>query len=80
MPSFNEYVDVDIDVSVDEFLEKCSRSEIDEVIDWISEHRRDSEFGQTDAFDTALMKLVGTRLYLPKDVEEYIIKLSKEFA
>jgi hypothetical protein len=37
MPEFNEskYVDVDFNIDIDEFFEKCDNSEIDEVIDWL---------------------------------------------
>ena len=38
MPDFRLYgveVDVDVDVDVDEFLDNCSKKEIEEVIDWL---------------------------------------------
>jgi predicted lipase len=35
MPSFNEYVDVDIDIDVSEFLSKCNLTDIDDIIEWL---------------------------------------------
>ncbi len=35
--SYNIDVDVDIDVEIDEFLEACSSSEIEEVIEWLTD-------------------------------------------
>jgi len=35
--SYNIDVDVDIDIDVDEFLENCSSSDIEEVIEWLTD-------------------------------------------
>ena len=35
--SYNIDVDVDIDVEIDEFLDACSSSEIEEVIEWLTD-------------------------------------------
>jgi predicted lipase len=35
MPSFNEYVDVDIDIDVSEFLCECDLTDIDDIIEWL---------------------------------------------
>ena len=35
--SYNIDVDIDIDIEVDEFLENCSPSDIEEVIEWLTD-------------------------------------------
>jgi hypothetical protein len=35
MPTFNEYTNVDIDISVDDFLDECDSYDIEHVIDYL---------------------------------------------
>jgi hypothetical protein len=82
MPTF--YAN-DIDVDVDEFLDECSTSEIEEVIDWL----RDSGYltpldeaidgpqsFQDEDFNNALLKLVGNRYKLSVEDEQTIMAIA----
>lgn len=84
MPTF--YTE-DLDIEVDDFLDDCSSSEIQEVIqwlkdsDWLPQNVATSEEHQSfqDAeFDGALMNLVGKRFKMTQEQEELIINLSKQ--
>jgi hypothetical protein len=35
MPTFNEYTNVDIDISVDDFLDECDSYDIEQVVDYL---------------------------------------------
>lgn len=38
MPEIRSYnIDVDVDIDVDEFLDECSSSDIEEVIEWLTD-------------------------------------------
>jgi len=76
-----------LDIEVDEFLDDCSSTEIQEVIQWL----KDSDYlpqnvatpethqsFQDAEFDGALMNLVGKRFKLSTEQEELIINLSKQ--
>ena len=84
MPTF--YTE-DLDIEVDDFLDDCSSSEIQEVIQWLKDsdylpqNVATSEVGQSfqDAeFDGALMNLVGKRFKMTPEQEEVIINISKQ--
>lgn len=75
-----------LDIEVDEFLDDCDNSEIQEVIQWLKDSdylpqnvaTSESEQSFQDAeFDGALMNLVGKRFKLTTEQEELIINLSK---
>jgi hypothetical protein len=84
MPTF--YTE-DLDIEVDDFLDDCSSSEIQEVIQWLKDSdylpqnvaTSEAEQSFQDAeFDGALMNLVGKRFKLTTEQEELIINLSKQ--
>lgn len=84
MPTF--YTD-NLDIEVDDFLDDCSSSEIQEVIQWLKEsdylpqNVATSEVEQSfqDAeFDGALMNLVGKRFKMTPEQEGVIINISKQ--
>lgn len=81
MPTF--YTD-DLDIEVDEFLEKCSSTEIEEVIQWLKDSdylpqnvvTSEAEQSFQDAeFDGPLMNLVGKRFKLSVDDERTIMRI-----
>ena len=83
MPTF--YTE-DLDIEVDDFLDDCSSSEIQEVIQWLKDSdylpqnvaTSEAEQSFQDAeFDGALMNLVGKRFKMTQEQEELIINLSK---
>lgn len=57
MPEIN--VDVDVDVDVVDFLDECSTSEIEEVMEWLEEN------------DYSIQRSLNTE----KDIDEDLIKL-----
>jgi hypothetical protein len=65
MPEFTKYgievdVDVDVDIDVNEFLDECVSSEIDEVIEWLI----DSDYiKSTQVVDDSNMSL-GDKEYI----------------
>ena len=85
MPRF--YVDESIYVDVDEFLDKCSLDEIEEVIDWLKEgsFTLDKNIDLTQmsgvevTYEEALTKLHGKWNRLSKEEEDFILKLGSKF-
>jgi len=84
MPTF--YTE-DLDIEVDDFLDDCSSSEIQEVIQWLKDSdylpqnvaTSEAEQSYPDAeFDGALMNLVGKRFKMTQEQEELIINISKQ--
>jgi len=84
MPTF--YTE-DLDIEVDDFLDDCSSSEIQEVIQWL----KDSDYlpqnvatpesqqsFQDEEFDGALMNLVGKRFKLSTGDENSIMNISNK--
>ena len=84
MPTF--YTE-DLDIEVDDFLDDCSSSEIQEVIQWL----KDSDYlpqnvatpesqqsFQDEEFDGALMNLVGKRFKLSTVDENSIMNISNK--
>jgi hypothetical protein len=63
--SYNIDVDVDIDVEIDEFLDACSSSEIEEVIEWL-----------TDSGYIKPIQVIGD-VELPYADSEYLNTISK---
>jgi hypothetical protein len=84
MPRFteSEYVDVDIDINVDDFLEECTSREIDGVIDWLIDNNHINEPQKT--VDTNLsfdeehlhknLDKIRDSYYLLSEEEEELIK------
>lgn len=90
MPDFRLYgveVDVDVDVDVDEFLDNCSKKEIEEVIDWLKGNdylKTPVVVQQIDnlldiSFKEALNKLQDKRVYLTLEEEQFLINLANKF-
>lgn len=84
MPTF--YTE-DLDIEVDEFLDDCSSSEIQEVIQWLKDSdylpqnvaTSESQQSFQDAeFDEALMNLVGKRFKLSLEDEKSIMTISNK--
>ena len=59
MPEIEVNVDqyIDVDVNVEDFLDACSESEIEEVIEWLSEH--DTCLNINDDTNKDLIKLIN---------------------
>jgi hypothetical protein len=90
MPDFRLYgveVDMDVDVDVDEFLDNCSKKEIEEVIDWLKGNdylKTPVVVQQIDnlldiSFKEALNKLQDKRVYLTLEEEQFLINLANKF-
>jgi F0F1-type ATP synthase epsilon subunit len=88
MPSILVQIDteVDVEVEVNEFLDDCNTSEIEEVIDWLKENRHikdthsDRQVCAAELeFIEALDKLYTKWNALSKEEESFIINISKRF-
>jgi hypothetical protein len=96
MPSILVQIDteVDVEVEVNEFLDDCNTSEIEEVIDWLKENRHikdthsdrqvcAAELEFIEAFELefieALDKLYTKWNALSKEEESFIVNLAKRF-
>jgi hypothetical protein len=90
MPDFRLYgveVDMDVDVDVDDFLDNCSKKEIEEVIDWLKGNdylKTPVVVQQIDnlldiSFKEALNKLQDKRVYLTLEEEQFLINLANKF-
>jgi hypothetical protein len=88
MPNILVNVDteIDVDVEVNDFLEDCDTSEIDEVIDWLKEkgHIKDTHIDRQVCateleFIEALDKLCTKWNMLSKEEEAFILNVSKRF-
>jgi len=84
MPTF--YTE-DIDIEVDEFLDDCSSTEIQEVIQWLKDSdylpqnvatSESQQSFQDEEFDGALMNLVGKRFKLSIEDEKTIMAISNK--
>jgi len=84
MPTF--YTE-DIDIEVDEFLDDCSSTEIQEVIQWLKDSyylpqnvatSESQQSFQDEEFDGALMNLVGKRFKLSTEDEKTIMAISNK--
>lgn len=85
MPEFSEYVNVDISVDVDEFLDECSSREIEEVVEWLrsngnideTEIKKDVTYSES-LFEESLTKLRGNSFKLTREDEETIIRIANK--
>lgn len=84
MPTF--YTE-DIDIEVDEFLDDCSSTEIQEVIQWLKDSdylphnvatSESQQSFQDEEFDGALMNLVGNRFKLSTEDEKTVMAISNK--
>ena len=84
MPSF--YSDAEVDVDVNEFMDACSRREIEEVIDnlkkngYLSHLNNDSNMSLNESeFEDNLSAISGNYVNVTKEEEENISKIAKRF-
>jgi hypothetical protein len=74
------YLDTDVDVDVNEFLDSCCNYEIEEVIDWLEYHGQLKKYHIDEnkknlmdiEWDNALHKLSLNRVQLTVAEEEFI--------
>jgi hypothetical protein len=68
---------VDVDINVDEFLEECSLSDIDCVIDWLKDekHINDTDIELEEIIENKITD--GGLSILESEWYEYVFKLSK---
>lgn len=85
MPSFS--VD-DLDIDVDDFLEECSKSELQEVRDWIKDYDSDVSSPNSGLVPDGLvhsefrgcLEVLNHSYYrLTKEDEELIIKIANKY-
>ena len=84
MPKF--YTDSQIDIDVDDFLDECSSSELDEVVEYLKRTNHippiinHSEISVPESeFENALNKLHGNWNRLSKQDEEIIKRIALKF-
>ena len=74
------YIDTDVDIDVDDFLEECSEREIEEVIKWLNynDYLSHSSINERSKnlmdleWDKAIDKLHSNRIQLTPSEEEFI--------
>lgn len=88
MPSLNIDISDYVDIDVDEFLDRCDSSEIEEVIEYLQENNhlignQRVLDGQRNLFDIeweeTLSKLASARTRLTNEEEEIIKNIAKRF-
>lgn len=88
MPSLNVDISDYVDIDVDEFLDRCDSSEIEEVIEYLQENNhlignQRVLDGQRNLFDIeweeTLSKLASARTRLTNEEEEIIKNIAKRF-
>lgn len=88
MPRFNQYdvsVDVDVDISVNEFLEECDEDEMQEVVLYVRQHykystpldNRDNIFDEE--WNEIIEKLGNSRLQMSLEDIETIKQIYKKY-
>ena len=78
------YIDTDVDIDVDDFLEECSEYEIEEVIKWLNHNDYLSHSAINERsknlmdleWDKAIDKLHSNRIQLTPSEEEFIKTIS----
>ena len=89
MPKFYQQEEFNVNIEVDEFLDRCNSSEIDEVIDYLIDTGNiDKKCRGVDyevynpsesVYQEALDKLNGKWNMLTKEEEELILKIANRF-
>lgn len=85
----NEYIDIDVDIEVDEFLNSCDSREINEVITWLKEEDylsnkyeiavSEKESLPVQMFMENLDKIAQNYYQLTNEEQELIEKIAKQF-
>ena len=88
MPAVNDYIDVEMDVSVDDFLNSCDSSDIEEIIEalvedgWIKKiniiNGKNNSILENE-FNNIINKISDNRLLLTNEEEEILRKISNRF-
>lgn len=90
MPTIKGYqdveVEVELDVSVDEFMTECNENQIQEIIDYLNENnyipddRLNKQYGVAEyEFESALNTLRNKWNMLTSDEETMILNIAKRF-
>lgn len=87
MPKFYEYVDVDIEIDVDEFLSRCNSKDIKELIEALIEdkHIPSSMINKGKhtiaewEFNNIINKIASNRLQLTNEEDELLKKIASRF-
>jgi hypothetical protein len=90
MPTVNDYIDVEMDVSVNDFLSSCDSSDIEEIIEalvedgWIKKTNIIKVEGKNNSileneFNNTINKISDNRLLLTNEEEEILRKISNRF-
>lgn len=84
MPYINvsTYVDIDEEVSVEDFLSQCSDRDIEEVVEWLQDYGHLPGAPETlpeREFDSAIQVLQESRLRLTQQEEETIIAMARKY-
>jgi len=65
MAEISVNIDTEVDIDVEDFLDECSSSEIDEVIEWLAEN--DYKLNINDDTNKDLIKLINVILLTVED-------------
>jgi hypothetical protein len=89
MPNFNEYdldFDINVNISVREFLSECDSNDINDVINWLKRNGdlKDNETYQTNSitqemFYEELDKIYNNYYMLTNEEQTLIEKIAKRF-
>lgn len=89
MPEFSNYVHVDTDISVDEFLEECTPRELQVAVEWLqgANYINKDEVGvitqnnaEDEIFNESLKGLINNRFRLTVEEEELIMSIAKKYS
>jgi hypothetical protein len=89
MPRFNEYdldFDIDVNISVNDFLSECDSHEINDIINWL---KRNGELSNNDVWEANSLphemfletvdKIAQNYYILSNEEQELIEKIAKRF-
>ena len=82
MPYFSEYVDVDIKITPEEFVDQCSEKEIEELIDELRSGgylEEDETHPIANEFYQNINKIKHNRLALTAEEDEILRKITSRF-
>jgi hypothetical protein len=84
MPYINvsTYVDIDEDVSVDDFLSQCGDRDIEEVVEWLGDNGclpLEPETIPEREFESTIQVLRESRLRLTAQEEDTIIAMARKY-